>query len=88
MDKREKDIRDKMDKISKDLSCHELNKSIEIKHLDGSTLFLNNCRIEGEYIEEGMTPEILYVWTEHLGNFYFFVEDLKEYFVTDSIKKD
>ena len=76
------EIQEYLRKNSPSKNIGELKKSIYIYHLDGSFIFLNNCQIEVRCID-GMNPEIICVWTEHLGNYYFFIEDLHYYVIDD-----
>ena len=52
-------------------SDEDFNKRIKIKHLDASEFDLPCCTWEE-------SEDMIFIWTEHCGYFYFFKEDLEE----------
>ena len=66
------------DLASKDakLQCMDFKHTVEISHQDGSHFLLHNAIMEQK--RYGL-HELLLVWTEHCGMFFFFVADLYEW---------
>lgn len=67
--KTKKEIKEYLNATDKIIKCDNLKDTIIIYHGDYSVFHLVNC-----YIEED--EDILYIWTEHCGYFYFHKEAL------------
>jgi len=65
-------MNEKLPEKIKDIPCYELNDFIDVLHLDGSLLCLNNASLIEN--EDGIRMNII---TEHLGNMEIFKEDCK-----------
>ncbi len=60
----------------KSLTCDKFTGMLNVSHGDGSHFALPNSIIEEKTFGEA---EMLLVWTEHCGYFYFFKEDLEHW---------
>ena len=67
--KTKKEIKEYLNATDKIIKCDDLKDTIIIYHNDGSVFHLENA-----YFQED--EDILYIWTEHCGYFYFYKQDL------------
>lgn len=56
------------------LTCDRFKYQVEVQHQDGSWFLLKNALPKRKRYGNF---EILLVWTEHCGSFYFFMDDLE-----------
>jgi|FAXJ01.1.fsa_nt_gi hypothetical protein len=72
-----KAVRADLEKKDAKLQCIDFKHTVEISHQDGSSFLLHNAILERKWY--GLC-ELLLVWTEHCGFFYFFVTDLNAWY--------
>ena len=65
-----------LEKKDSKLQCMDFKHTVEISHQDGSHFILQNAIMEKRLYG---IHELLLVWTEHCGYFYFFIADLNEW---------
>jgi hypothetical protein len=70
----------------KDIELGKQNKlfdyEVDVNHLDGSKFVLKHASLEHDH-DEG----VVFVYTEHNGALYFYLEDLHSYVVRDPYQK-
>lgn len=60
----------------KKLLCSDFKDTIIVQHQDGSFFHLHNAIIEEREFDKF---DMIFVWTEHCGYFYFFKGDLENW---------
>lgn len=72
-----KDIREWLDEEDGRLLCTDFKGAVKIVHGDGSVFLIENVILKQEKFGDF---DILLVWTEHCGSFFFFTEDLEKWY--------
>jgi len=76
IDEIKENARTDLNKRGRTLTCDMFQHTVDIHHQDGSHFLLQNVIVvQTKY----GSCDILLVWTEHCGYFYFFVEDLESW---------
>ena len=59
------------------LTCDRFRHTVQINHQDGSTFILHHATVKQKKFG---AFDILLVWTEHCGYFYFFLDDVESWY--------
>lgn len=73
------DVRNYLEEKDSKLQCTDFKGRVIILHQDGSKFELENAIMEETKEGDFYKFQFVLVWTEHCGNFYFFIEDLEKW---------